>query len=35
MTNLFGYLQPNQVLGIVLLKLDELSRQWFLFGVRL
>jgi len=29
----FGQMQPNQVLGTVLLKLDELSRQRFLCGV--
>jgi len=31
-SNLYGQMQPNQVLGTVLLKLDELSRQRFLCG---
>jgi len=31
--NLYRQMQPNQVLGIVLLKLDELSLQWILCGV--
>jgi len=32
-SHLYGQMQPNQVFGIVLLKLDELSRQRFLCGV--